>query len=191
MNPFQIFNNWYEEEIKNSPASIPSACCLSTIGLDDYPNARFVSLKEIKNEGFVVTGPFNSRKGLEIQNSNKVALTFWFSATEKQVRVQGDGAQISVIEADKYFSKRNREAQIVSYVSEQGKRLEDVETLNKKYDEAERLFKNKEILRPGNWSGYLIAPIRIEFMEFKTTRFHHRTLFYKNGNLWEKELLQP
>ena len=190
MNPFQIFSDWYEEEIKNSPANI-SACCLSTIGLDGYPNSRFVSLKEIKNESFVVTGPLNSRKGLEIQNSNKVALSFWFTATERQVRVQGDAAQIAAAEADKYFSERNREAQIVSYVSEQGKRLEDAEILNKKYEAAERLFKNQEILRPANWGGYLIAPVRIEFMEFKKSRFHHRTLFYKNENLWEKELLQP
>ena len=36
--------------------------CLSTEGLNGFPNARFVSLKEIRNEEFVVTGTLTSRK---------------------------------------------------------------------------------------------------------------------------------
>ena len=50
MNPFQQFSDWYNDELNHSSAGFPSACCLSTTGLDDYPDARFVSLKEMVDE---------------------------------------------------------------------------------------------------------------------------------------------
>ena len=52
MKPIEIFTQWFDEELKLSKARIPTAVCLSTIGIDNYPNARFVSYKElIDNSG--------------------------------------------------------------------------------------------------------------------------------------------
>ena len=39
----------------------------------------------------------------------KVALTFWWTATEVQVRIQGLANQIPATDADKYFRERDRE----------------------------------------------------------------------------------
>ena len=77
ITPIEYFNKWFNEELQLTKVRIPTACCLSTIGTDDYPNARFVSLKGIINNSFIVTGPVTSRKGIEINRSSKVALTFW------------------------------------------------------------------------------------------------------------------
>lgn len=191
MNPFEIFTTWYNEEQQRSNVRIPSACCLSTIGLNGYPNARFVSLKEVKEETFIVTGPLHARKGVEINNTPKVALTCWWPATERQVRVQGDAIAISAADADKYFSERQKDAQIVSHVSEQGQPVESLFILQDKYEKAEKLFKDIDIERPENWGGYIIQPVRIELMAFKATRFHERMLFQKADGLWQKVLLQP
>ncbi len=49
----------------------------------------------------------------------------------------------------------------------------------------------KAITRPENWGGYFIEPIRIEFMEFKQTRFHHRTLYESTEKQWTVKQLQP
>lgn len=56
INPIEIFTKWFDDEIKLTKVNIPSACCLSTIGMDNYPNARFVSLKGILEGSFIVTG---------------------------------------------------------------------------------------------------------------------------------------
>jgi pyridoxamine 5'-phosphate oxidase len=191
MNPFKLFNNWYSQELQQSNVRIPSACCLSTIGLDGYPNARFVSLKEVKDEAFIFTGSFATRKGWELDNSNKVALTFWWTTTERQVRIQGDALRIPEPLAEKYFSERNREAQIVSLVSNQGQSIDNPKTLNQKFNDAEVLFKNKPILKPENWGGYSVNPLRIEFLEFKESRFHSRMLFTNINAKWEMQYLQP
>jgi len=191
MNPFQIFLAAYKEELDKSKLRIPSACCLSTIGLDGYPNARFVAFRELKDEAFVVCGTLSSRKGLEITRDQKVALTFWWTATEKQVRIQGDAHQISAADADRYFLQREREAQIVASVSEQGEPMEDISALNAKFSAKEKELKNQEVPCPEHWGGYAIHPLRIEFFEFDSGRFHKRTLFKKDGSNWLMEMLQP
>lgn len=124
-------------------------------------------------------------------NKKKVALSFWWTATERQVRVQGDATGISAAQADKYFAERERSAQIVSIVSEQGKEIENIDELNKRYRKEEDRLEEKAIKRPGNWGGFSIKPIRIEFMEFKPTRFHDRRLYELNSGQWVLKQLQP
>lgn len=190
-SPIELFKEWYEQELKATAFKIPSACCLSTIGVDGFPNARFVSLKDILNDQFIITGTLSSRKGIEIENSEKVSLTFWWTETEKQVRIQGNAIKISEQLADKYFSERNRDSQIASVASLQGKELFDKEELTIKYNKIELENNNKAIDRPENWGGYKIEPIRIEFLEFKPTRFHERTLYELINGQWNTKLLQP
>ena len=175
-SPVEIFNKWFGEELNLTKVSIPTACCLSTIGTDNYPNARFVSFKGIVENNFIITGTLTSRKGLEIIENNKVALTFWWTSTERQVRIQGN---------------RNRDSQFVSIVSNQGQIINDNETLNKKYQHTESNFYNQLLTRPENWSGYSIQPIRIEFLEFNPTRFHNRKLYQLLNGQWTKTELQP
>ncbi len=191
MTPIEHFKEWFKEELNLTKVRIPTACCLSTIGIDGFPNARFVSLKDIVENSFVVTGALSSRKGIEINNTNKVALTFWWTETERQVRVQGNATIVSKELADKYFAERNRNSQIVSIVSEQGQTLNDIDALNNKYQEVENKFSKQLLQRPENWSGYSIEPIRIEVLEFKQTRFHDRKLFELTDGKWTMKQIQP
>jgi pyridoxamine 5'-phosphate oxidase len=190
-NPIEIFRKWFDEELSLTKVRIPSACCLSTVGQDNYPNARFVSLKEVVEKSFIVTGTLTSRKGLEIKETNKVALTFWWTETERQIRIQGKATPISNELADKYFAERNRDSQIVSIISNQGQILNNIEILNKEYKEIETNYRNQLLTRPENWGGYSIKPIRIEFLEFKRTRFHDRKLFQIINGQWTNTELQP
>jgi len=48
-------------------------------------------------------------------------LTFWWTETEKQVRIQGDAVRLSELDAKDYFSKRSQDSKIVSTAFEQGK----------------------------------------------------------------------
>lgn len=191
MTPIEHFNKWFNEELSLTKVRIPAACCLSTIGTDGYPNARFVSLKDVVGNNFIITGPLKSRKGIEIKNTSKVSLTFWWAETERQVRIQGIASEITEQLADKYFEERNRDSQIVSIVSIQGHEIENIETLTKKYESIELSSVNKPLKRPKNWSGYLIKPIRVEFLEFKPTRFHDRKLYELANEQWTIKQLQP
>lgn len=189
--PIDIFSEWYYRELSLTNVKIPSACCLSTIGLDGFPNARFVSLKDVIDGNFAITGPLNSRKGVEIEANQKVALTFWWTETERQVRVQGNASRMNNTLADKFFSDRNRVSQIVSTVSYQSQELRSLDELMKKYDKVDAQFSGKSLKRPDSWGGYLIEPIRIEFLDFKSTRFHDRVLYEMVNGKWKHQQLQP
>lgn len=188
-HPIQLFQKWYDEELSLTKVSIPSAVCLSTIGKDGFPNARFVSLKEIIDDSFIVTGPLNSRKGEEVKNNNRVSLTFWWTETERQIRIQGLATQISDAMADKYFDERDKTSQVISLICEQGKELEDLESLEKRV--MEKAADDQKVRRPQDWSGFMIKPVRIEFMEFKTSRFHLRRLYEVENSIWKARNLQP
>jgi len=190
-NPITLFQTWLQQQLRVTTDKIPTACCLSTIGLDGFPNARFVSLKEVVADQFIVTGPVSSRKGLEMEANNRVALTFWWTETERQVRIQGLASRIDAQRADQYFYERSRESQIVSIVSQQGQELADVQALVDQYDQ---LAQNKDpnaLKRPDDWGGYAIQAVRIEFLAFQDTRFHDRQLFVWERNGWTKKRLQP
>ena len=164
---------------------------LSTIGLDGFPNARNIVLKEIRDPYLVITGPTNSRKGVEITSNPRVALTFWWEESNRQIRIQGKASKIPDEDAEFYFSERSKESQAVSTISEQGKPLisrEKYESdLNKLLDQ----YQDNSIPRPTNWSGFQIEVERAEFFEFKATRNHFRLLFSKTETGWKSSVLQP
>jgi pyridoxamine 5'-phosphate oxidase len=99
--------------------------------------------------------------------------------------------KISEQMADKYFTERNRDSQIVSMVSEQGQEIDSIEILTKKYENIEAGFSDKPLTRPEYWGGYLIEPIKIEFLEFKPTRFHVRKLYELINGQWTIKQIQP
>ncbi|WP_338815657.1 pyridoxal 5'-phosphate synthase (plasmid) [Bernardetia sp. Wsw4-3y2] len=187
--PIKLFEKWFSEEEKLSKLSVPTAVCLSTIGLDGFPNSRFVSLKEVIEESFIITTSFDSRKGAEIEVNNKVALTFWWTETQRQVRIQGIATKIDKELAQKYFYERDLDSQIVSLICQQGKETDDIKALEKEV--LEMSLTNPKIEIPKNWGGYSIKPIRIEFMEFRKTRFHDRKLYEMRNNEWTLKQLQP
>ncbi|WP_291725683.1 pyridoxal 5'-phosphate synthase [Bernardetia sp.] len=189
ISPIELFTKWFDEEKKISQTKHISAVCLSTLGLDGFPNARFVSLKEIMDENFVITTSFNSRKGLEISGNNKVALTFWWKTTERQIRIQGIATKTPTSLAQKYFKERNLASQIVSCISNQGQESNAIESLEKELEQQISQRQNVEV--PADWGGYFISPVRIEFMQFKDTRFHDRKLYVKQENEWICKQLQP
>jgi pyridoxamine 5'-phosphate oxidase len=191
MNPLELFEEWYDNEKQASTLKLPAACCLSTIGLDGYPNSRFVSLKEVSEKGFIITGSFDSRKGKEIEKTPKASLTFWWTETQSQVRIQGDVVKITPREANNYFKERSRAAQIVSVGFQQGKKINSIAYLQNQFDQKIKEFEGKEIDCPKNWSGIIIKPLRIEFMRFKEDRLHERKLYSKVKDTWKISVLQP
>jgi len=178
-------------ETKRTSVSIPSACCLSSFGLNGYPNARVVSLKEIIEDTFIITGPLASRKGKELLNNPKVSLVFWWTETGRQVRIQGEATQIDDELANIYFKERNKESQIVSQISKQGEPIEDLKSFLELFEEKSKKLHQREILRPEGWSGFSITPKRIEFLDFKESRLHHRELFERREETWSSTFLQP
>lgn len=187
--PIERFRQWWAEA--RAGRELAEACCLSTIGLDGWPNARFVALKEVTSQGFVVAGPLDSRKGQELERENRAALTFWWPEVLRQVRVQGDAHPITGEAADRIFAQRDRNAQLLAWASRQGQPLTDRWDLEARIKEFEQRFGDTPVPRPSSWGGYCVAPIRVEFLEFRQDRTHERVEFRLQDGVWADILLQP
>lgn len=189
-NPFQQFETWIHEAIQ-AQVNEPNAMTLATVKQDGSPSARIVLLKGIQDEGFSFYTNYDSHKGTEMAQNNKVALVFCWLELQRQVRIEGTVSQLSGAESDAYFATRPRNSQLGAHASNQSEVVKNREELEQNYQKYENLFLNKAVTRPNNWGGYLVKPNIIEFWQGRQSRLHDRFRYIKAKNAWEINRLAP
>ncbi|WP_343348212.1 pyridoxamine 5'-phosphate oxidase [Sphingomicrobium sp. XHP0239] len=190
MDPFPLFDEWYDEAKRAEPSD-PNAMALGTATPDGRPSVRIVLLKDHGPEGFVFYTNKESRKGEELTANPRAAATFHWKSIYKQVRIEGRIDHVEAATADDYFRSRDRDKQLAAVASDQSRPLPDRETFLDRIDALERQYPSGDLPRPDYWGGYRLVPDRIEFWEGTQTRMHHRLLFVREGKDWTEGLLYP
>jgi pyridoxamine 5'-phosphate oxidase len=169
----------------------PTAFALGTVDATGQPSVRIVLLKDVDARGFVFYTNFESRKGREIMVTRRAAMCFHWQLLEEQVRVEGRVEPVSDAEADAYFASRARGSQIGAWASIQSRPMQSASDLDARVTEMEQRFAGGPVPRPPNWSGFRVAPERIEFWKNMPSRLHVRHLYTRSGDTWKVELLYP
>lgn len=192
-DPIARFRGLLERAIAVDRARLPepTAFALGTVGPDGQPAVRIVLLKGVDDRGFVFYTNHEGRKGRELLAHPKAALCFHWQPLEEQVRVEGDAAPVSDDEADAYFASRPRGSQIGAWASLQSRPIEHEGDLERRYAEVERRYEGGPIPRPPHWSGFRVAPRRIEFWTNQPSRLHVRHLYVREARAWRHEVLYP
>ena len=189
-NPFIQFTKWYEG-VLSSKLNEPASMMLSTADVNGNPSARIVLLKEIDDSGFVFYTNYGSRKGKDLKENPKAALTFFWDELLRQIRIEGRIEKISRESSKEYFSSRPHESQIGAWVSEQSSVIPNREILENKFDELEEKFGNKEIPLPEFWGGYKVIPNYFEFWQGRENRLHDRICYNKENDEWKIFRIAP
>ena len=133
-----------------------------------------------------------AKKGLAIEVHDKVGLTFFWPAMERQILIKGIAQKVSAQTSDAYFYSRPKGSQIGAIVSPQSQPIEDRSFLEKRLDSLETQFKKDNPKRPAHWGGYLVVPETIEFWQGRPNRLHDRMEFSLNKkNKWTAVRLAP
>jgi pyridoxamine 5'-phosphate oxidase len=189
-NPLIQFTKWYES-ILNSNSNEPTAMMLSTADVNGNPSARIVLLKEFDDSGFVFYTNYESRKGKNLKENPKAALTVFWDEQRRQIRIEGTVEKISRETSKKYFSSRPRESQIGAWVSAQSSVIQNRKFLENKFDELDKRFGNEEIPLPDFWGGYKVIPNYFEFWQGRENRLHDRICYKKENDEWKIFRLAP
>lgn len=186
--PFVWFENWLSEAV-DSGLPDANAMMLSTVSLNGKPSSRVVLLKEFSRDGLVFFTNYESRKGAEIEINSNVALLFFWSSLERQIRVEGKAVKLTGSKSDEYFYSRPFQSRAAAVVSQQSKVIQGRKNLDEDFEKL--ISENNEIFRPDNWGGYIVIPSAFEFWQGRPNRLHDRIRFIIAQENWIVERLAP
>ena len=188
--PLELFEKWFEEAQESEPNDA-NAMALATATREGVPSVRMVLLKDHGPDGFVFYTNAESRKGGEIRANPRAALLFHWKSLRRQVRIEGQLSEVSPQEADDYFHSRSHVSQLGSAASDQSRPLDDRRTYLDRVAALAERFPEGDVPRPGYWTGFRLAPQRIEFWLDRPGRLHDRRRFTRGEGGWTSTLLYP
>ncbi len=190
-NPIELFRDWFLEA-ETHELGEANAFTLATVDKNLQPRNRIVLLKKFTWEGFIFYTNYNSKKGKDIAQNNRVCASFFWQKLERQVIVSGQIEKIAENLSDGYFESRPRGSRLGALASPQSTVVASRKELDDALANLEKQYENKEITRPKHWGGYLIKPLSIEFWQGRPNRMHDRIRYTLQKNFdWKKERLAP
>ncbi len=190
-DPIDFFAEWYKEAEDHPGIDDHTAVALATADAEGRPDVRMVLLKGFDQHGFVFYTNLESVKGQQLAATPHAALCFYWMPMERQVRVRGPVAPVPDEEADAYYHSRPRQSQIGAWASKQSQVLEGRFELERRVAQVAAKHPFGEIPRPPFWSGFRIAPERIEFWKGHRFRLHDRIEYRRDGGQWSARYLFP
>lgn len=192
--PLPLFKQWLDDAVATEqPPVEPNAMMLATVDQSGQPHCRVLLLKGLDEQGFVFYSNYESAKGQQLAAQPRAAMTFFWPALERQVRIEGIIERVSAAESDAYFNLRPLGSRHGAWASAQSQVLSGREELEEALAAVEQRFADtQQPPRPKYWGGYRLLPQRIEFWQGRTCRLHDRLSYQLQAdNQWLRERLSP
>ncbi|KDN97519.1 pyridoxamine 5'-phosphate oxidase [Pseudomonas donghuensis] len=190
--PFALFRQWFDDALKTEqPPVEANAMTLATVDGDGRPHCRIVLLKGLDEQGFTFFTNYESAKGQQLLVNPFAAMTFFWPALERQVRIEGRVVKVSQQESDEYYQVRPLGSRLGAWASPQSQVIADRAELEGLVKATEQRFSDNQPHCPEHWGGYRLLPERIEFWQGRASRLHDRLNYRLQQGNWLRERLAP
>jgi pyridoxamine 5'-phosphate oxidase len=191
VNPLEEVRAWYDEAVAAGIPE-PNAMALATATPDGVPSVRIVLLKGIDERGIRFFTNYESRKGRELAENPRAAVTLYWQPQERQVRMEGAVEVLDAAASDEYFGSRGRESRLGAWASRQGMPIASREVLESALVSAGETYPGDDVPRPPYWGGYRLVPDAVELWQGRPSRLHDRTHWLRQPDgSWRSERLSP
>jgi pyridoxamine 5'-phosphate oxidase len=188
--PRELFLEWLRLAIDYGVKE-PHAMTISTVDSNGFPDARVLILKDVVDEAFYFASGSESRKGQQLENNPQVALTFYWPALGRQIRIRGTAEDMGEEAGAADFRKRSAGARAVAMTGRQSQELESEEELERAITaQKERISRDSDVITP-NWRLYAVNAQEVEFWQGDPERKHVRIQYILHQGQWKHQRLWP
>lgn len=190
--PFALFQQWFADAVKTEQLPVePNAMMLATVDEQGRPHSRVLLLKGLDERGFTFFSNYDSAKGQQLAARPFAAITFFWPALERQVRIEGRIERVTAAESDAYFQVRPLGSRLGAWASPQSRVIEGRGELEGLLAGTQKRFLDQAPHCPPHWGGYRLLPDRIEFWQGRPSRLHDRLNYRLQDTDWVRERLAP
>ena len=193
-DPWPVVEQWLAEAGAHPEVRYAHAACLSTVAEDGGGDGRVVlAERHPSRRAFVVLTDVESPKAVQLRAQPRAALTFYWPALERQLRLRGTFHRAEDALASQLFEQRPRQSRATAWASRQSQPLVADDPLDRRLSEMDRRLAEVEpIPRPDRWHALEIDVETLEFWQAGARRLHQRLRYLHLGqDQWRFESLEP
>jgi len=192
--PGPLFAAWLDRALADGVPE-PHVMTLSTADADGRPSARVLMLRGIDTAGcaYDFASDSGSRKGRDLAANPYAALTWYWPAQGRQIRMSGPVTVLGPQDTGRDFLGRAERSRVAGFTGRMSEPLTGPEEYARQERAARALVAAEPTRVPERHTVYRLRAERAEFFQADPDRFHLRLSYarWPSGDGWERTLLWP
>ncbi|GAB2884581.1 pyridoxal 5'-phosphate synthase [Streptomyces mayteni] len=192
--PGELFARWLAEAVAAGVLD-PHAVTLATVDAEGAPDARVLALRnvDVDGGGWVFATDATSPKGAQLAAGPVAAMTCYWPAQGRQVRLRGRVATAPPDVSAAEFHARSPRSRVAGLVARQSEPLGSLGEWTRAAEEAERRLAAEPDAVPPGHTVYVLWADEAEFWQGDAGRRHVRLRYRRvdGGGRWRRGLLWP
>ncbi|MDX6354461.1 MAG: pyridoxamine 5-phosphate oxidase [Streptomyces sp.] len=190
--PGPLFAEWLDRALAERVAE-PQLMTLSTAGADGAPSARVLLLRGIDTAGCAYDFATDSRspKGRDLAGNPRAALTWYWPAHGRQIRMTGPVTVLGEEAARRDYLGRGETARAAGFAGLTSAPLTGPEEYDRALRAARELVAAEPDRVPPTHTLYRLRAHQAEFWQGNPGQFHLRLRYERSGDEWTRNLLWP
>ncbi|MDF5758000.1 pyridoxal 5'-phosphate synthase [Spongiactinospora sp. TRM90649] len=189
--PVVLFLWWLREAVETGVLG-PHAMTLSTADAEGRPASRVLICKDVGDDGrWYFASSANSLKGRHLAVNPSAALTFYWPALGRQIRIRGSVAPAGETASAADFLARHPDSRAEALIGRQSEVLDDPADLDEASARAQAMIAADPGLVAPSWTLYAVTAGDVEFWQAGHDRRHIRLRYERGEDAWTRHRLWP